>query len=197
MYKNGVPTIKIFKTNQIIGKNLIFKNATEMDAKFILSLRVDKVKSRFLSKTHDDLPAQTEWLKNYSNRSVGEAYFIIFKNNQIPIGTVRIYDQDFESFSWGSWILSESAPLTAGIESALMVYRFGIDVLGFKSAHFEVLKENVRVWEFHERFGAQRVGEDGPKYFYKIDGSVITNAFAKYKKFLPQGISTSELLKKI
>lgn len=65
-----------------------------------------------------------------------------------------------------------------------MVYSYAIDDLGFQAAHFDVRKENERVWKFHERFGAQRVAEIGLDYFYTIDRESIQEARVVYKKFL-------------
>ena len=183
---------RVLKAQKIVGKNLIFRNVSELDARFILSLRTDKEKSKFLSKTPNDLLAQIEWLEKYATKNIGEAYFIIETKDASPIGTVRIYDEILESFSWGSWILSKDAPLSAGIESALMIYEYGINNLNFQSAHFEVLKENVAVWEFHERFGALKTNEDETKYFFKINREEIQKSLIHYRKYLPNGIIINE-----
>lgn len=182
----------ILKASKVVGKNLILKNASELDAQFILSLRTDDDKSKFLSKTSNDLKAQIEWLKGYESKKLGEAYFIIQKKDSQSIGTVRIYDEILDSFSWGSWILSKDAPSSAGIESALMIYEYAVNVLNFESAHFEVLRENERVWHFHERFGAIKTDEDEEKFFYEIDKINILNSLEHYRKYLPNGIIVNE-----
>jgi len=92
-------------------------------------------------------------------RLSGQAYFIIEDRAGDPLGCVRIYDARGDSFCIGSWILRAGAPQRAAIESSLMVYALGIDHLGFRRAHFDVRKRNERVWTFHERCGARRVGE--------------------------------------
>ena len=181
----------IFKAEFIIGNNLIFRNASENDAEFILSLRTDCKKSKYISKTSNELKSQQAWLKDYARKAYGEAYFIIQSKEGLPIGTVRIYDQIQKSFSWGSWILSDKAQLTAGIESALMVYLYGIEELEFQSSHFEVLKENRRVIEFHNRFGAVKIGESNSKFLFEIGRIEIEKSFNRYKKFLPTGIKVN------
>lgn len=183
---------KILKAQKIFGKNLIFRNVLESDAQFILSLRTDESRSRYLSKTSNDVLMQIQWLKKYEEKISGEAYFIIQTKDDVPIGTVRIYDELLESFSWGSWILSRHAPSTAGIESALMIYEYGINKLGFQSAHFEVLKDNISVWEFHQRFGAIKTHEDTTRFFFKIEKGKIQKALMRYRKYLPNGITVYE-----
>lgn len=177
---------QIRKAALVTGKTLTFRNADVADAKFILSLRTDPDKSRYLSTVTADVHAQRTWLKSYAS-AVDQAYFIIEYQN-VPIGTVRLYDTQEESFCWGSWILKEGRPRQAAMESALMVYAYALDHLGFNASHFDVRKGNERVWQFHERFDARRVGETDADYLYQLDGAAIQTARARYTQFLPAGV---------
>lgn len=179
------PTIR--KAKRVMGKTLAFRDASVGDAAFILSLRTDENKSRYLSVVSPDLAAQQVWLDGYAS-SRDQAYFIIEHQNQ-PIGTVRLYDAQQNSFCWGSWILKDGRPMHAAMESALMVYAYAVDQLGFKQAHFTVHKGNQRVWEFHERFGAMRVDESGEEYLYSIAFAAIQKSRIKYAKFLAGGVA--------
>ena len=126
------------------GKTLSFRNATVHDAAFILALRTDAEKSRYLSPVSGELAAQQAWLESYAQQDE-QAYFVIEHHNQ-PIGTVRLYDAQGHSFCWGSWVLTGKRPSHAAMESALMVYAYAVDHLGFTAAHFDVRKGNERVW---------------------------------------------------
>lgn len=174
--------MNIIKASIIVGRTIVFRDATVDDADFILSLRLDENKSKYLNPTSSDLELQIKWLLNYRTSS-DQAYFIIEYLGE-RIGVVRLYDGCGLSFCWGSWILVSEAPIHAAIESALIVYYFGIDYLGFESSHFDVRKENEKVWRFHERFGAVRVSEDELNYFYKISKDSIIKSQSKYRKFL-------------
>lgn len=176
----------IRKATLVSGDTLCFRNASVEDAEFILSLRIDKDKSRYLSATSEDIGDQRRWLELYAN-SEGQAYFIIEYGGE-PIGTVRLYDARGDSFCWGSWILKEGRPRQAAMESALMVYAYAIDDLGFASCHFDVRKGNERVLQFHERFGAKRVGETSDDYLYRIDRDTIRDARDRYTNFLASGV---------
>jgi RimJ/RimL family protein N-acetyltransferase len=178
---------KIRKATVVRGETLVFRDACVSDAKFILSLRTDENKSRFLSATKNDLEAQKAWLIQYAAVD-DQAYFIIEFNNE-PIGTVRLYDAQQDSFCWGSWILSDSRPRQAAMESALMVYAYALDHLEFKNSHFEVRRGNERVWQFHERFGAKRVDENELEYIYFLEFDEIRNSLGRYSKFLPNGVT--------
>lgn len=179
----------IRKAPQVVGKTLLFRDARVVDAALILSLRTDEKKSRYLSATSADIDAQRAWLENYSAND-DQAYFIIEYQGE-AIGTVRLYDAQKNSFSWGSWILRESSPSRAAIESALMVYAYAIDHLGFQAAHFSVRKGNDRVWHFHERFGALRVSETEQDYLYTLDLQSIMASRSRYSKFLSSGVTIS------
>jgi len=74
------------------------------------------------------------------------------------------------------------------MESALMVYAYAVDHLGFQAAHFDVRKANERVWQFHERFGAIRVDENDTDYFYKINLDAIAASRLHYKQFLEESV---------
>ena len=164
-------SIRLRKAARVVGKTLSFRNATANDAAFILSLRTDAEKSRYLSAVNGELAEQQAWLERYAQAD-DQAYFII-EYQDAPIGTVRLYDPRGESFCWGSWILHSSRPSQAAMESALMVYAYAVDHLGFTAAHFDVRKGNERVWQFHERFGAVRTAESDLDYFYQLDGKAI------------------------
>ena len=179
---------QLHKAKKIIGRTLVFRNAELSDAKFILSLRTDESKSKYLTKTSSDLGSQVAWLKDYEDRN-DQAYFIIEDRKGNAIGTVRLYDQQGDSFCWGSWILKDGSPPGAAIESSLMVYAYAIDFLGFRQSHFDVRKKNKRVWHFHERFGARRNGETKNDYLYQIGFEQISEAQQCYRKYLPKTIA--------
>lgn len=174
---------KILKAQKIVGKKLILRNVCLEDAQFILDLRVDPSKSKFLNQTSSQIEDQSEWIRRYEN-SNDQAYFVI-ENAGEKIGTLRFYDPREYSFCWGSWILKSNSPWDAAIESALMAYAYAIDVLDFKNAHFDVRKENVAVWKFHESFGANRVRASEADFYYTLDYKSIEASRQQYKNFLP------------
>jgi RimJ/RimL family protein N-acetyltransferase len=175
------------KASLIKGKTLRFRNADIGDALFIFSLRTDLEKSRYLTAVSGGVADQEEWLLRYGEAN-NPAYFII-EYNENPIGTVRLYDPRNNSFCWGSWILSANRPNHAAIESALMVYAYALDYLGFDSAHFDVRKENENVWRFHERFGAQLVAENELDFFYEINRESINISRNRYRRYLENTVS--------
>ena len=89
-----------------------------------------------------------------------EFYYVIERKDRTRCGLVRLYDFDAESFTWGSWILDESKPRKAALESAVLIYQIGFLGHNFGSAIFEVLNKNSHTLAFHRRFGALETGHD-------------------------------------
>lgn len=186
-------TPRIRKVLKLQGKTLVFRNVEVSDAAFILSLRTNEQKSMHLSKVKDDLKAQEDWIRRYLTQD-NEVYFIIEDLNASPLGTVRLYDAVGDSFCWGSWIMVDGAPTTAAIESALIVYKYALDCLGFTRAHFQVNKGNQRVCAFHERFGAVRQSENNIQYHYIISTLAIRSSIERYRRYLPDEIYIKEYI---
>lgn len=173
----------IIKVKEVNGKNIILKNASISDAEFILLLRSDPEKNQHISSVSNKLGDQVKWLQTYETDE-DQAYFIIQdKISGESVGTVRIYDKREDSFCWGSWILKNNIQPNIAIESALLVYQYGL-AMGFTQSHFDVRKGNNSVWKFHERFGAKRVGETEADYLYEIEYNNIISAFSRYQKYL-------------
>ena len=168
------------------------RNAEAADAAFILALRSDEQKAAHLSRVSPRLADQVAWLARYRDAH-GEAYFIIEQPDGEPLGTVRLYDAQRDSFCWGSWILKSGAPSAAAIESALMVYAYALDTLGFGAAHFQVRRDNERVWAFHERFGALRTAADDEQFEYALPSAAIRASMQRYARFLPAGVTVEGL----
>jgi RimJ/RimL family protein N-acetyltransferase len=159
----------------------VFRDAQESDAELILSLRTNARKGLHLSATSSDVEAQRSWLRQYA-AAIDQAYFII-ENRGEPIGTIRLYDARGNSFCWGSWIIADGQPAHVALESALMVYAYALDHLGFSAAHFDVRKANERVWAFHERFGAVRTDANEQDFFYVIEEQSIKASIHRYRRF--------------
>jgi RimJ/RimL family protein N-acetyltransferase len=177
---------RLVKPALVSGTNLTFRDACMSDAQFIVSLRTDPVRGRFLSPTSEAISAQEQWLAAYAQNGA-QVYFII-EADGCRVGTVRLYDARANSFCWGSWILTASAPPFAAIESALIIYSFAVDQLGFTAAHFDVRRENEKVWQFHERFGAVRVGATPLDFLYELSLDAIRKSMHRYRRYLPEPV---------
>lgn len=171
---------------RVSGKTVDLRLVELDDAPFILQLRLDDRLNRFLSPVQADLDRQIQWLRDYKQRERQglEYYFILEGKQQERYGTVRVYDFQGDSFSWGSWIVAPGSPSRVAMESALLVYRFAFDQLGFTRSHFEVRRENARVVAFHQRFGAQVVDEDESFYYFHLLKADFQPTQGRYERML-------------
>lgn len=158
----------------------------EKDAEFILTLRLDPKYNSYISKVNDDVVEQRAWISKYKllENNKSEFYFIIERLDGTPCGTVRVYDLTQDSFCWGSWILNENKTRYSAIESAMLVYEFGFAYLGFKKSHFDVMKENQSVINFHKKFGAEIVGEDHNNFYFEITENKVEITRANLHRLL-------------
>lgn len=157
--------MNIRKASKVSGMNIALRNATPFDAAFILSLRTCERLNKYITPVNGTLEQQVSYLERYTTKD-DEAFFVIESNDGEPLGTVRIYDQQSDSFCWGSWIVKPGAPSRTGTKSALLTYFYAFEHLGFASSHFDVRQGNLSVWQFHERTGAKLMRESELDRFY-------------------------------
>lgn len=164
------------------AKTIKLRLIEESDAEFVLDLRCDTKLNKYLSPVQGNIQEQIEFIRNYKKdeRAGRQFYFIIERRDTgVRCGTVRLYDFQGKSFCWGSWILNQDKTRMAALESALLVYEYGFQILGFESSHFEVAKANETVISFHERLGALRSKEDEVNIYFNITAGQFKAAKTK------------------
>lgn len=181
---------EIFTHIPLVGNSISMRLTDTSDADFILEMRLDSKKSRYISKVENDLEKQILWLREYKKREseCQEFYFIIQSLKDAKrLGLVRIYDFKGDSFCWGSWIIKDSAPKIAAIESAMLIYVFAFEILGFKNSHFDVRNDNISVINFHKRlFNAQITHIDNLSTYFTFSYNDFLESKKKYAMFLPK-----------
>jgi hypothetical protein len=184
------PNIK--KAKKVNGAHLVLRDASVKDAEFILDLRIDPIKSRYLSTTSTKLEDQISWLKAYQLKK-DQAYFIICDKDMNRLGCVRIYGPIENSYCWGSWLMIDGLSPILLIESVVLVYAYG-KYLGFDEARISVRKENEGVWSFHEKFSsAELVDQTEIDYFYVIRKNSIESMLKKYAGLLTNPLEVEPL----
>lgn len=180
------------KATKVAGKNIYLRNANEEDANFILKLRMDEIKNRYLSVTSNRLEDQINWMKNYSSKK-DEVYFIVCDKSDNPLGCVRMYSPAKDSYCWGSWLMKSGLGPMVALESVLLVYAYG-KYLGFSEARIEVRKLNEHVWRFHEKiFSASLEYEDEINRNYIVTRKSIDDTLNKYQYLLTNPLAIDPL----
>ena len=138
------------------------------DAAFILELRADPERSRYLHPICGGLDAQQRWIETYFERP--RDYYFVIENRLTKQreGTAGIVVNESGN-EWGRWIVRAGS--LAGLESACLVYRIGFEVLGLDSILCRTVMENAAAVEFHRSFGLEEV-RTLPRYF-ELDGKLL------------------------
>jgi RimJ/RimL family protein N-acetyltransferase len=126
------------------------------DAAFVLSLRNDPQRARFLGPTSDRVEDQVAWLNTYFDRPDDWYWIVEDGRTGAPEGTIGLYARQGPRAEWGRWILREGS--VAAVESALLVYRFAFDELALDEVFCRTIEENLAVVSFHESCGLERGG---------------------------------------
>lgn len=156
------------------------------DATFILKLRTDEKKSKYLNKTENDICKQIDWIRAYKVREAQgyEYYFVIQDVLGNPIGTYRLYGIQDSMATPGSWILIDGVDIRVSLESVLLMYEFIFQNLKKEKIIFDVRKDNKKVVRFHESYGSLRVGESDIDYFYEFQSSEFEKMKKKFSQFI-------------
>ncbi|WP_326538933.1 GNAT family N-acetyltransferase [Pseudorhodoferax sp.] len=173
------------KSVRLQGRNILLRAATPDDADFVLALRSDAAKTRFLQPVQADLQAQRDWLAK-SHADPRQLYCVICTPDGERLGLVRLYDPQGDSICWGSWLIKDGAPASTAIESALLVYLHAL-ALGYRRSHFDVRIGNDSVIRFHTGFGAVEQRRSEQDIYFSIGEDAIRAALHKYRRYLPAG----------
>jgi RimJ/RimL family protein N-acetyltransferase len=126
------------------------------DAAFILRLRMDPQRNRYIHRGASDLAAQQEWLEQYFTRP--DDYYFVIENRATgePEGTIGIYDVDPEAQTaeWGRWIVRSGS--LAALESACLMYSIAFDLLDLEAVYCRTILENKSALAFQDSFGVER-----------------------------------------
>jgi hypothetical protein len=171
--------------NTINEYNIKLRFVEEKDADFILKLRTDSTKSRFISKTDSDVDKQKKWIREYKKREENgdEFYFIASDNINIDFATYRIYNKKDDIIEIGSFI---SKPLYNNpiniIKVDIIVKTFVFVTLGFQKLNFEVRKENKSVVNYHKKFAPILIKEDELNYYFVLERDNFLSNKIKFQK---------------
>lgn len=159
---------KMKMLNPIIGKHVNLREVEIADAEFILSLRTDESKSKFLHKTENDLKKQIEYINNYKKLS-DEYYFIIENKAKEPLGTVRLYKIKDNQCTGGSWLMKNGASVQEVIEGDLLLQYCVFEILDLQHNYFDVRKGNNKVINYHKMKGAKEISQDEDNLYFVLN----------------------------
>ena len=156
------------------------------DAQFIHALRSDPMYNAHLSTVAGGAEDQRSWIEHYKLREATgtELYYVIERRDGVPCGVVRLYEIQEDSFTWGSWILNGDKPAKAALESAVLSFGVGFDLLGLKRASFDARLKNAQAIAFYRRFGAIETARDSVNIYFEYPCDLYFRDRAKYDKII-------------
>ena len=166
---------------EITGKFVIMRNVTESDAKFILSLRCDEKKNKYIHAVDKDIDREIKWIKNQQMK-YGDYFYTIVNHRGKLIGNISLYNLNQEKMEaeLGRWV-SDGAAIE-NLESIVILHEFAFNRLELKRVYTKTLQDNKQVVSFWKRFGGRgqdNYHSDGKLFYYNV---VSNNEWIKMKR---------------
>lgn len=186
----------------ISGKYVNMREAEISDSEFILSLRTDPKKSRYIHSTSSDLKKQEEYMLRYKTLE-NEWYFIIENKKGEPIGTNSVYPYPRITKCWydekndklgilgpGRWLLKDGLIPFESIESDLLIKKFCFDFLKLSFLPMMIHEDNKTVLDFHKKWGAKifDYDEELKHYLLNLEKSDYDKNLVYFNRFLYRNI---------
>lgn len=137
---------------------LVIRLVNEGDAEFIVSLRNDPSKARFISKTSSRVKDQINWIREYKKReALGSDYYFIYEYCGKRAGVNRIYNITSDSFIHGSWLFSNDVPPYCPLAAAVIAREVAFECLSLSIENDTagIHEDNIGVLQFAEFMGVE------------------------------------------
>jgi len=147
---------------------LCVRFVNENDAEFIVKLRTDPRKSRYIKGTSPDVEKQRKWIFEHKKLqdSGGSFYFMFEKPEGNRLTISRIYDVEENNFTGGSWLSAVDAPMGVSILAFILSYEIAFELFPEKNTIIDVKKKNVSVNRYVKSFGAELTKEEEDTNYY-------------------------------
>lgn len=180
------------------GKYIRLREANVEDSQFILSLRTDKEKARYIHQTSSDVNLQIEYMKAYKKKK-DDWYFIVENKKYQKIGTIGVYPYPILTDKWksknnpnegilgtGRWLMSGLSTSIESIESDLLVKRFFFDLLCQSNCPLMIHKNNSTVIDFQKKWGIKEIGFEDKidHYLFELSIEEYRKNLSKFKSFI-------------
>ena len=148
----------MFLQKVLRGNTISLKSVDLDDAEFIVRIRNDETKNKYVHPVPADIELQKEWIKRQKDRD-GDYYFVIYDDKYNKCGLASIYDinisnREAEFGRWVSWGNS-----VQNIESVILAFDFAFENFAIDKIYMRTMYENKIVRSFWKRFGAESLGK--------------------------------------
>ena len=173
-------------TARVEGLNINLRLIQPSDAAYVHGLRIDARYNTHLSEVTGTVEDQRLWIKDYKSRESDgqEFYYVIERKDGKRCGLVRLYNVEADQFTWGSWILDDNKPPKAALESAVLSFGVGFEILGCQTAHIDVRIQNSHAEAFYRRLGMVEYRRTDEDIFFRYARATFTNDKAHHLRVL-------------
>lgn len=150
----------------------------EEDAEYIVQLRTNPTKNRYIHSTLNDVKAQKEWIRLYKQREAeGKEYYFIFSYQDENVGVARIYEIEDDSFTSGSWLASSNM-VGIGVLCDIISREIAFDLYPDSLNYFDIRKGNKSVIRYAQSYHPILYKEDVENLYFYIN----RKNFERYKQ---------------
>lgn len=156
----------------------------EEDAEFIVNLRTNPIKARYISATSSSVEEQREWIRKYKEREFkGEDYYFIYLYNNKPAGVNRIYNISEKHFIHGSWVFIDNVPPYCALAAGVIARELAFGTLGLDEEidTAGVHKDNQSVLQYARMLGVVFTGKRMYPMGEYLTGRLPKDIFEKNK----------------
>lgn len=147
---------KLSKDFTLIRYGLKVRLVNQDDAEFILSLRADPERTKYMITLDDEISYQKEWIKEYKKREKKglDYYFIYSDMNDKTIGVNRLsmIDNENKTAKNSSWIVIEGLKYES-IKMYVIRHEIAFNLLDIQKLWGEVHKMNSKAIRINKLFG--------------------------------------------
>lgn len=139
----------------------------EDDAGFILSLRTDPNRTRYMLKLDNEIESQKKWIREYKKREKkGLDYYFIYSNSEgksIGLNRVSHIDYNAKTVKVSSWIAVEGLKYEP-LKMILLGNEIVFNLIESDSTWGELHKNNSSAFKILKLFG-YKLKDDGTEYY--------------------------------
>ena len=160
--------MKILDENFLLERyGLKVRLVNENDAEFIISLRSDPSKTKYMITLTDEIENQIRWIREYKKREKErlDFYFLYSNVRGEPIGLNRLSHIDYNAKSGkaSSWIAIEGLKYEP-IIMVLLGNELAFNVIGVDTTWGELHKDNISAYKVLKLFG-YKLKDVGTEYY--------------------------------
>ena len=139
-------------TNDIVGKYVTLRSATEADAEFALAVRQTPGALKFMPPLNVNMDQQRAWI-NKQHSMEGDYFFVVFNRNDERVGVIGLFDMHDGECEIGRLVMQGTAIDT--IEAHLLVLRFAFGDLKLKKVVGYIYPDNDSALRLSKMFDAE------------------------------------------